>query len=190
MAEETMKSALHKWAMVIDSTKCVHCHACTLACQNQNSLAPTENFNRLEEREQGIFPNYSKRIIPVQCQHCDNPPCVSVCPVGASYKRKDGVVMVNFETCIGCKYCILACPYSVRVVNTAEGYVHKCTFCIEFVEQGQKPACVTTCPMGVRTFGDLNDPDDPLRKLIAGKKMVLLLKEMNTGPSIYYITGK
>ena len=188
MAEDT-KTGLHKWVMIIDQNKCVQCHACTLACQNQNSLAPKEYFNRLEEREQGSFPKYRRRIIPVQCQHCDNPPCVDVCPVGASYKRKDGVVMVNFGTCIGCKYCILACPYGVRVVNKAEGYIHKCTFCIEFVEQGQKPACQTTCPMGVRTFGDLNDPNDPVHAILASKKTVKLLAELKTLPSIYYIVG-
>lgn len=179
----------HKWGLLIDSTKCVNCHACTIACQNQNNLVPKEYFNRLEEKEYGTFPNYSRRIIPVQCQHCDNPPCVNVCPVGASYKRKDGVVDINHETCIGCKYCIVACPYGVRITNKAEGYVHKCSFCIEFVEKGQLPACVTTCPMHVRTFGDLNDPDSELARLIASKKPVQLLKEMNTSPSVYYVTG-
>jgi Fe-S-cluster-containing dehydrogenase component len=188
MAEET-KTGLHKWVMIIDPNKCVLCHACTIACQNQNSLASEEFFNRLEEREQGSFPNYIRRSIPVQCQHCDNPPCVDVCPVGASYKRKDGVVMVNFDKCIGCKYCILACPYGVRQVNREKGYIHKCTFCIEFVEQGQKPACQTTCPMGVRTFGDLNDPADPVHAILASKKTVKLLAELKTLPSIYYIVG-
>jgi tetrathionate reductase subunit B len=178
-----------KWVMAIDATKCVNCHACTIACQNQNSLVPKEYFNRLEEKEYGSFPNYGRRITPVQCQHCDNPPCVSVCPVGASYKRKDGVVSVNAKTCIGCKYCIVACPYGVRMVNEAEGYVHKCTFCIDFVEKGEQPACVTTCPMRVRTFGDLNDPNSQVVKLLAVKKPVQLLKELNTKPSIFYILG-
>jgi len=186
MADNTTDN-LHKWIMVIDATKCVNCHACTIACQNQNDLVPAEYFNRLEEREYGSFPNYGRRIIPVQCQHCDNPPCVSVCPVGASYKRKDGVVSINTNRCIGCKYCIVACPYGVRVVNEAEGYVHKCSFCIDFVERGEQPACVTTCPMHVRTFGDLNDPNSKVAKLLAERKPVKLLKELNTNPSVFYI---
>ncbi|MEO5357602.1 MAG: 4Fe-4S dicluster domain-containing protein [Nitrospirae bacterium YQR-1] len=182
-----MTDTIKKWGMLIDSSKCIGCHSCTVACQNQNELPPRDNFNRIEEREYGKFPNFSRRFLPVQCQHCDNPPCVKVCPVGASYKRQDGVVMVDAQKCIGCKYCLLSCPYNVRVISEEYGHVHKCNFCIEMVLKGEKPACVTTCPMGVRVFGDLNDPGGEISIALAKVSHIRLLKELNTKPSIYYV---
>lgn len=180
-------STRHKWVMVIDSSKCVGCCACIIACQNQNALAPGECYNRLEEKELGALTSFRREIMPVQCQHCDSPPCVAVCPVGASFKREDGVVMVDERTCIGCKYCILSCPYNVRLVRKSEGHVHKCSFCIEHVEKGGAPACVSTCPTGVRAFGDVNDPDSRVSKLIASRKTSVLMKDQKTNPSVFYI---
>ncbi|MBF0608458.1 MAG: 4Fe-4S dicluster domain-containing protein [Candidatus Magnetobacterium sp. LHC-1] len=177
----------HKWVMVINPARCVGCYACVIACQNQNSLEIPQYYNRIEEREMGVYPHFSRSFLPVACQHCDNPPCVRVCPVGASYKRQDGVVMVDHNTCIGCKYCILACPYDVRIISKQHGYVHKCNFCIEHVQKGELPACVTTCPMGVRTFGDINDTSSEVHGLIGTRKTGLLQKELNTKPSVYYI---
>ncbi len=175
-----------KWAMFIDATKCVGCHACRIACQNQNAITPKEYYNRIEEQEFGKYPDYNRRFFPVQCQHCDNPPCVTVCPTGASYKRDDGVVLVDIDRCIGCKYCILSCPYEARIVNEEHGYVHKCRFCIEFVESGESPACMTTCPTGVRVFGDLNDPQSEISKIVTTKKPEKFRKDLNTDPSIFY----
>ncbi len=140
-----------------------------------------------EEREFGKFPNFNREFFPVQCQHCDNPPCVSVCPTGASHKRKDGVVLVDEKDCIGCKYCIAACPYNVRIIKK-EGYIEKCRFCIEFVEEGGKPACMTTCMTGVRLFGDLDDPQSDIAQFIAknGHRLRVYKREMNTKPRIFY----
>ncbi len=177
-----------KWGMLIDVSKCIGCHACRISCQNQNELKVREYYNRIEEQESGRFPNYNRRFLPVQCQHCDNPPCVKVCPTGASYKREDGVVLINKAKCIGCKYCIVACPYDVRIIHEEEGYIHKCRFCIEFVEKGGIPACVTTCPMGVRVFGDLRDPDSEISKLIIKKMPGKLRGDLDTKPSIFYTT--
>jgi Fe-S-cluster-containing dehydrogenase component len=174
-----------RYGMVIDETKCVGCHACRVACQNQNGLADKEFYNHLEEREYGSFPNYNREFIPVQCQHCDNPPCVRVCPTGASYKRKDGIVLVDKDRCIGCKYCIAACPYNVRII-AKEGYIEKCRFCLEFVLQGEKPACVTTCMTGVRTFGDLDDPNSEVSRLVIKQKLKQFKADLNTRPRIYY----
>jgi tetrathionate reductase subunit B len=174
-----------RYGMVIDETKCVGCHACRVACQNQNGLPAEESYNHLEEREYGTFPNYNREFIPVQCQHCDNPPCVKVCPTGASYKRKDGIVLVNKDQCIGCKYCLAACPYNVRII-TKEGYIEKCRFCLEFIEKGEEPACLRTCMAGVRTFGDLDDPDSEVSRMIVRDRLKRFKADLNTLPRIYY----
>lgn len=175
-----------RFGMFIDATKCVGCHACRVACQNQNELPPKENFNRLEEREYGRFPNFNREFLPVQCQHCENPPCLKVCPTGATYKRKDGVVLVDEKRCVGCKYCMVACPYGVRVISEEHGVVEKCRFCIEIVEKGKEPACVTTCMTKVRTFGDLSDPNSEVSKKIGKYKAKTLRADFNTKPSLYY----
>jgi Fe-S-cluster-containing dehydrogenase component len=177
-----------RYGMVIDETKCVGCFACRVACQNQNNLGEEEAYNYLVEKESGSYPSFSRGFVPVQCQHCDNPPCVSVCPTGASYKRKDGVVLVNEKECIGCKYCIGACPYQARIVKK-QGYVDKCRFCLELVQTGGVPACVSTCMTGVRIFGDLDDPNSEISKLVAKSRNSLrtLKREQNTKPRIYYV---
>ncbi|HVN24530.1 MAG TPA: 4Fe-4S dicluster domain-containing protein [Syntrophorhabdales bacterium] len=176
-----------RYGMVIDETKCVGCHACRVACQNQNNLHENDAFNFLVEKESGTFPNFSRGFLPAQCQHCDKPPCVSVCPTGASRKRSDGVVIVKEKDCIGCKYCIAACPYNARII-TKNGSVDKCRFCIELVESGGTPACVTTCMTGVRIFGDLDDPASDIAQFIAkNRRNLRVLKgELRTGPAVFY----
>jgi Fe-S-cluster-containing dehydrogenase component len=184
-AKEKVKNP--KYAMVIDTRRCIGCHACVTACQNQNELSAGEFFNRIEEHSYGEFPNFNRRMIPVQCQHCDDAPCVSVCPVGASVKGEDGIVVIDRLKCIGCKYCILACPYGARSVNEETGCVHKCDFCRDFVLKGEKPACQTTCPMSVRWLGNLNDPNDKIHALIASGRPITLLPKHDTRPSVYYL---
>ena len=150
-----------RYGMLINTKKCIGCYACRTACQRQNGLLPDEAFIRFEDREQGTYPAVSVDHLPLQCMHCEDAPCVSVCPTGASHIGPDGIVTVDHGKCIGCLYCVAACPYQVRVRNSKTGGVDKCRFCnVSNNENGTKMAtCVTACPTGVRIFGDLDDPD-------------------------------
>ncbi|MBM3299805.1 MAG: 4Fe-4S dicluster domain-containing protein [Deltaproteobacteria bacterium] len=175
-----------RYGIAIDTTKCIGCHACRVACQNQNDLAVTEQFNKIVERERGIFPSFSREFIPLQCNHCRNAPCQRVCPTGATYTTPDEVVLVNEKTCVGCKYCIEACPYKMRILDHARGIVEKCRFCIEMVRDGGTPACVSTCPTQVRIFGDLDDPNSEVCRFVAQHRAQPLRPDLDTGPKIFY----
>jgi len=175
-----------RYGIAIDTTKCIGCHACRVACQNQNDLPVDEQFNRIVEKERGKFPSFSKEFVPLQCNHCENAPCARVCPTGATYVTAEGVVMVNPKTCVGCKYCIEACPYKMRTLDHARGIVVKCRLCIEMVREGGTPACVSTCPTQVRIFGDLDDPRSEISRFIAEHRAQPLRADLNTGPKIYY----
>nr|WP_282433025.1 4Fe-4S dicluster domain-containing protein [Desulfosporosinus youngiae] len=178
-----------RYAMFIDPNKCTGCNACRIACQMQWGLSPILSFNRLEEREEGKYPKLMRMITPVQCQHCENPPCQTVCPTGATYKREDGIVLIDPKKCIGCKYCMVACPYNVRVINE-HGVPEKCRFCAEYVVNGESPACVSTCMNQVRIFGDLDDPASPLLKAMNSREIEQLRSELGTKPRIYYAKAK
>lgn len=170
-----------KYAMLINPNNCTGCNACRIACQMQWSLPPELYFNRLEEHLEGKYPALKRAVVPVQCQHCVDPPCRTVCPTHATYKRADGIVLVDPDKCIGCKYCIAACPYDVRMV-TERGLVEKCSFCAVHVDNGEIPACVSTCMCEVRTFGDLEDPQSELSQKIASSKVINI-----QGTSMYYV---
>jgi len=176
-----------KYAMVIDMTKCAACQACTVACEAEWGLPPGEKFTRLEEREIGKFPNVRREFLLIQCQHCDKAPCIEVCPTGATYKREDGIVLLDDKRCAGCKYCMVACPYQARVINHEKGVPEKCRFCYHRVEQGKKPACVSTCIGEARYFGDLEDPNDEIHRIIQQKQAKPLRGDLGTKPSIYYV---
>lgn len=111
-----------RWAMVIDLTKCTGCTSCTVACKSENKLPPGVVYRPVMETESGTYPNVTRSFLPRPCMQCDKPPCVKVCPVGASYKRPDGIVSINYETCIGCRYCLAACPYGARTFDWGESY--------------------------------------------------------------------
>ena len=164
-----------RYGMLINTKKCIGCYACRVACQRQNDLLPTQDFIRYEEKETGTYPNVSIETVPLQCMHCEDAPCVAVCPTGAAYKGADGVVAVDEGRCIGCKYCMAACPYQVRVVNEKTGTVDKCRFCTVSALSGAKMcSCVEACLTGARIFGDLDDPESELSKAIV---------ELNAQPS-------
>jgi Fe-S-cluster-containing dehydrogenase component len=170
-----------KYGMLLDPNKCTGCNACRIACQMQWSLPPHLHYNRLEEHLKGSYPDLRRVIVPLQCQHCEDPPCQEVCPTQATYKREDGIVMVDAEKCIGCKYCLTACPYEARVIDE-QGIARKCSFCAKYVAQGALPACVATCMCEVRIFGDLSDPKSEISRQIA-KPNVRRIE----GTSMYYV---
>ena len=157
-----------RYGMLIDTRRCVGCFACRVACQMKNTLAPKEGFIHFEHLESGTFPNVDAEVVPMQCMHCKDAPCQHVCPTGATYTNDDGVVLVDAEKCIGCKYCMVACPYGVRMVEEETGVVEKCRFCWSDELGGpNSPSCVGTCIADARIFGDLDDPDSDVAKAIA-----------------------
>ena len=175
--------------MVIDTTKCIGCGACRLACQNQNDLLSSMPFVKFSEVETGVYPTASLQVVPSQCMHCEDAPCQAVCPTGATYTNEDGIVCIDHGRCIGCKYCMAACPYQARVVDERTGAVDKCRFCTVSALNGtEMSTCVTACPAGVRVFGDLDDPDSELARLRSekGSDVHILLEEKGTKPQVFY----
>lgn len=177
----------HRWAMVIDVQKCIGCQACTVSCIMENAV-PENSFRTIvstyEVREGKRTGTY---VLPRLCNQCDNPPCIPVCPVGATFQRKDGVVVVDGDRCVGCAYCVQACPYDARFINHETGKADKCTFCAHRVDVGLLPACVETCVGGARIFGDLNDPKSQVRKLVDQNQVKVLKPEMGTQPHVFYL---
>jgi len=207
------------WGMVIDLDKCIGCQSCTAACRAENNIpfvGPEEAelgraifWNEVIFDIEGEYPQVKASIIPRPCFHCDNPPCVKVCPVGATYKREeDGLVIQLYDRCIGCRYCTVACPYGARYFNwykpewpegmdryqnpdvplRPKGIVEKCTFCIHRLEKGLPiPACNQACPTGARFFGDLDDPTSEVSQLARRPRAFRLLEELGTEPHVFYL---
>ena len=203
-----------RYGMVIDLRRCINCHACTVACKMENGISQG-SWSRVEtvggqqlDTASGRYPNLSMVYLPRLCVHCQNAPCVEVCPTGACYQREDGIVLVDYDKCVGCKYCILACPYEARYYNEEEseyfapelvseeqsdyqkhkpGVTEKCILCVHRVERGEEPACVEACAQNARHFGDLNDPQSEVSRMIASKHAFAPLKDLGTEPSVYYI---
>jgi Fe-S-cluster-containing dehydrogenase component len=210
-------SSPHRWAMVIDQSKCVGCGRCTLACRAHNDVNPDISWNVVipvgKVGSQEVF-------LPRPCMHCEHAPCVEVCPVQASYHRADGIVMMDYDRCIGCRYCEVACPYGARAFNwetftgpnpavpmwgepdverRPRGVPEKCSFCFNRIDRGLEmgltpgvddeatPACVAICPMKARTFGDLNDPESNVSQLLAKHTSYRLREDLGTGPRVYYL---
>ncbi len=177
-----------RYGMLIDTTKCIGCFACRTACQRQNGLLPQQAFIRYEQKESGSFPNVGVENVPLQCMHCEDAPCAQVCPTGAAHMGADGIVEVDTGRCIGCLYCVAACPYQVRVRNPETGTVDKCRFCTVSAEQSgtRMCSCVEACLTGARIFGDLDDPDSELVKEIARTNAQPIAGDL-TKSKIYYV---
>lgn len=203
------------YGMVIDTERCVGCNACTTACKIANNVPEGIFWTRAltdggdaPDTPKGTFPNVQMRYITVGCQHCENPACTKMCPVGATYKDPEtGIVRQDYDKCIGRRMCIAACPYTgVRSFNWQEpAYpmdfavgdadapahqkhtVEKCTFCYQRQARGEVPACMDLCPARARFWGDLDDPDSDVSKLLREREYMQLLPEMGTKPSTYYL---
>ena len=196
-------------ALVIDLNVCVGCHACVTSCKQWNTsgaagpltdfdpygeAASGTFFNRVQTFEVGEFPHTQTVHFPKSCLHCEDPPCVPVCPTGASYKRaEDGIVLVDYDKCIGCKYCSWACPYGARELDEDRRVMTKCTLCVDRVtdkslpEAERKPACVLACPPGARLFGDVHDPHSAVSQAINERGGYALMPEWGTRPANHYL---
>ena len=177
--------------IVVDLDRCIGCWSCEVACKMENNVALGERWNKVVQVEPfGTFPDVSTYWLPVMCQQCKHPTCVQVCPTGASYRDEvTGIVLVNKEKCIGCKYCMMACPYGVRSFNKEQHVVEKCTLCNHLTSAGEKPACVKNCCGTARFYGDLDDPESDASKAIAaaGTEKVHWLPDPGNEPCTAYI---
>lgn len=178
---------MKRYGMVIDLERCVGCHACAISCKMENNL-PEGCFNTwVEEWDAGEYPKVSRVKLPKLCNHCVDAPCVKACPVNATFAAEGGIVVVDEEKCIGCGACVAACPYDARYMNNDTKKVGKCTFCIQRAEVGLLPACVSTCISHARFFGDLNDPESEVSKMVADNKTNGLKDELKLDISVTYI---
>ncbi len=174
-----------RYGMLIDTRRCVGCYACRTVCQNLNDLLPDEAFVRFEQVEGGTFPATSIETVPLQCMHCEDAPCASVCPTSAAHIGPDGIVEVDQGRCIGCLYCMAACPYQVRQRNSQTGAVDKCRLCAATAKGGTSN-CVTACPAGVRIVGDLDDAQSEVSRAIAATGAKPIAGDL-TKSKIYYV---
>jgi Fe-S-cluster-containing dehydrogenase component len=214
-----------EFAYALDISRCIGCRRCVYACveENNQSRDPQVQWIRVFQMDKGKGVDFSEAdpyyappevpedghfYVPVQCQQCRNAPCTKVCPTGATWTEPDGIVVIDYDWCIGCRYCMAACPYGARHFNWAEpsipkaelnpsthclgnrprpkGVVEKCTFCIQRTRAGRYPACVEVCPVGARKFGNLLDPDSEIRYIIERKRVLVLKEDLNTVPRFFY----
>lgn len=205
--------SMTRYGMVLNPNHCVACGSCAMACKCEHDtpnsvhyLEPKTTGGDVMFTPAGTYPDVTMGFYTLGCQHCENPACVEVCPVGATYKREeDGIVIQDTEICIGCKSCIAACPYGVRTYiedpqwvldfrsgdlslpEHKEATVEKCTFCVDRIDRGETPACMEVCRFDARAWGDLDDPDSEVSKLIATHEVEQLLSEQGTNPNVYLI---
>jgi phenylacetyl-CoA:acceptor oxidoreductase subunit 1 len=211
-----------RWAMLADLDRCVGCQTCVAACRHANATPPAVQWRKVLDIESGSYPDVRRTFVPVGCQHCDDPPCMHVCPSTATRKRADGIVTIDYDLCIGCAYCDVACPYQARfkidaprfaygaaMANEIErespdmvGVAQKCTFCVSRIDDGlarnltpgldpeATPACVNSCIAGALHFGDIDNPESNVSRLLRAQSHIRMHEEVGTGPRFYYLYDK
>lgn len=200
----------HLYGFVVDTTLCIGCGKCVRSCKEENNVPDgfyrtwveryliTEHEEVLVESPQGALDGFKGEalkgkvvkafFVPKLCNQCSKPNCVQVCPVGATYKTKDGVVLVDDQHCVRCGYCVQACPYGARYIDHAgKAVVDKCTWCYHRIVKGLSPACVLACPVGARKIGDLKDPESEVSRIVREKRVAILKPEIGNEPRAYYL---
>ena len=216
-AEAAIGDSKTRWAFLIDTEKCVGCGLCVEACKIENEIpydtpvtrtwveryvvtrdgethidspkGGRDGFTTDEIRGEAIDPEDIEKafFVPKLCNQCDNPPCVQVCPVGATYQTEDGVVLVDRKWCIGCGYCIMACPYGMRFFHPVHRTAEKCNFCYHRISKGKEAACVQACIFDARRMANLKDPEDPVTQIIKTERVQVLKDEYGTKPHVFYL---
>lgn len=174
-------------AFVLDQSRCIGCHACTVACKVEHGVELGVFRTWVKYVERGEFPQTRRHFAVLRCNHCTKPPCVEVCPVKALYKREDGIVDFDPERCIGCKACLNACPYDALYIDPESHTAAKCNFCAHRVETGLKPSCEVVCPTGAIISGDMDDPDTEVARILGTAATTVRSAEQGTGPNVYYV---
>jgi Fe-S-cluster-containing dehydrogenase component/formate-dependent nitrite reductase membrane component NrfD len=176
-----------RYGFVIDQRKCIGCHACTVACKEENQVPLGVNRTWVKYIEKGTFPDTRRYFSVMRCNHCDNAPCVTICPTVALYRRPDGIVDFDGDRCIGCKSCMQACPYDALYIDPATQTAAKCHYCAHRVEVGLEPACVIVCPVQAIVPGDLDDPSSGIARLVATQQVAVRKPEQGTQPKLFYL---
>jgi len=208
---ETYKMADHWWALLIDIEKCIGCGSCVRACKAENDVVnepfyfrtwveryhieATDAEHPIVDSPNGAYDGFPEVyeegkgktfFVPKMCNHCTDSPCTQVCPVGATFETKDGVVLVDKDYCVGCRYCVQACPYGCRFIDPRTHTVDKCSLCYHRITKGLTTACCETCPTGARQLGDLKNPSDPIHEFLRVNMVHVLKPQMATGAKVYY----
>jgi Fe-S-cluster-containing dehydrogenase component/formate-dependent nitrite reductase membrane component NrfD len=176
-----------RYGFVIDQRKCIGCHACTVACKEENQVPLGVNRTWVKYIEKGTFPDTRRYFSVLRCNHCDNAPCVTICPTVALYRRPDGIVDFDRDRCIGCKACMQACPYDALYIDPETQTAAKCHYCAHRIEVGLEPACVIVCPVQAIVPGDLDDPNSGIARLVASQQVAVRKPEQGTQPKLFYL---
>ena len=179
-----------RYGFVIDNRKCIGCHACTVACKTENHVPVGVNRTWVKYVEKGRFPNTRRHFQVTRCNHCENAPCVAICPVTAMYQRPDGIVDFDSDLCIGCKACMQACPYDAIYIDPKTHTAAKCNYCAHRVEVGLEPACVTVCPEQAIIAGDLDHEESPISQLHTRETTRVRKPEAGTRPKLFYVEAE